>query len=246
VFILLSVEIQHLRLPGTMENFFSSFRSTEGRKDRRQAYEKEKGGVHCITDPLLKRKEWSVSFTFPSDISARSATASSRSSVETSLICYDDYPSYPTYEEPADDPTLEIDGVMAMNKSARSGVSLRRRVSGSYRSLKKGLKRMAKRKHQEKSSRNGTMDQDDESMSTIEWSNCENDVKRRKTGIPALRKKFVEWVKSVRRSALKSCREETPKEVSGPGTAGARPKAARKFIPLECNSVSYDGDVYLF
>jgi hypothetical protein len=226
-----------------MDNFFSSFRSTEGRKGRRKAFKKEKGGG---TDPLLDTKHWSVSFTFPSDISASAATASSRSSIETSLISYDDYPSYPAYEEPTDDLALGVDGVMAMNKSARSGVSFRRRASGSFRSLKKNLKRMAKRKHQDKSSSNGNLDHDDESISMAEWSSCENDAKRRKTVIPRIRKKLLEWAKSIRRGASKSCRQETPASdsvVSKAGTVGIHPKASRKFSPLECTSVSYDVDV---
>jgi hypothetical protein len=222
-----------------MDNFFSSFRSTEGRQDRRQAFEKGKGGG--LSDPLLDAREWSVSFTFPSDITA---SAASRSSIETALI-YDDYPSYPTYENAIDDVNLhEVDGVMAMNKSSRSGVSLVRRVSGSFRSLKKGLKRMTKRKHPEQSSRDGTLDQDDEeSISTTECSNCEHDVKRRKTVIPRLRKKFLLWAKSVRKSALKSCRKETStgdSAVYEGRTARTRSKESVKFLSLDCESVSYD------
>lgn len=222
-----------------MDNFFSRFRSTEGRKDRRQAFEKGKGGG--LSDPLLDTREWSVSFTYPSDISA---SVANRSSIETALI-YDDYPSYPTYGEATDDVTLhEVDGVMAMNKSSRSGVSLVRRVSGSFRSLKKGLTRMAKRKYPEQSSRDGTLDQnDEESISTTECSNCEHDVKRRKTVIPRLRKKFLLWAKSVRRSAMKSCKQENPtgdSAVSEVRTTRTRSKACAKFLPLECDSVSFD------
>lgn len=218
-----------------MVYIFSSFRSTEGRKSRRQLYKKEKGGGHCPTDPLLDAKAWSVSCTFPSDISASAATATSRSSVETSLISYDDYPSYPSYDEPTDALPLEVDGVMAMNKSARSGVSLRRRVSDSVRSLKKGVKRMAKRKHKDTSSRNKTSNQDDESISTTEWS--EYDAKRHKT---RLRKKMLEWAKSIRRNASKSFRQETS---SGGSAVAEVPRASRKFSHLDCNSVSYDFDV---
>jgi hypothetical protein len=223
-----------------MTYLFSSFRSTEGRKSRRQIYESEKG---CPTEPLLASKEWSVSFTFPSDLSASAATSTSRSSVETSLITYDDYPSYPSYDEPADGALLEVDGVMAINKSARSGVSFRRRVSGSLRSLKKGMKRMAKRKHADTSSTNETSDPDDESIDTAEWR--ESDAKRRKISvIPRLRKKMLEWAKSIRNSASKSVLRLDPSDeavVVELGSVVIRPaKATRKFLPLDCNSVSYD------
>jgi hypothetical protein len=225
-----------------MDYFFSSFRSTEGTKARRQDYKKEKG---CSTEPLLDAKVWSVSFTFPSDISASVATATSRSSIETSLISYDDYPSYPAFETSIDDLPLEVDGVMAMNKSARSGMSLRRRVSGSIRSLKKDVKRMAKTKHEDTSTTDETSDQDDESISTNEWR--ESDAKRRKISvIPRLRKKVLEWAKSISKSASQPLRLDPSEDavVAELGVMGTRPKAAsRKFVPLECNSVSYDVDV---
>ena len=209
-----------------MDYFFSSFRNTKGTKSRRQVYKKEKD---CSTEPLLDSKVYSVSFTFPSDISESVATATSRSSIETSLISYDDYPSYPAFETSNNDLSLEVDGVMAVNKSVQSGArpSLRRRVSGSLRSLKKGLnKRMAKRKHKDTSSTKDTSDQDDESISTSEW--IESDAKRSKISVvPRLRKKMLEWAKSIRKNA----------------SMGIRPNASRKFSHLECNSVSYDVDV---
>jgi hypothetical protein len=189
-----------------------------------------------------------VSFTFPSDISASVATSTSRSSIETSLITYDDYPSYPTYEESTDYAPLEEDGVMTMNKSARSGVSLRRRVSGSLRSLKKGVKRMAKRKHKDTSSTIESSDQDDESMSTAEWR--ESDAKRRKISvIPLVRKKMLEWAKSIRKNASQSILRQDPSDdavVVELGAVGIRQKAACKFLPLDCNSGSYDVDVVFF
>jgi hypothetical protein len=226
-----------------MDYFFSSFRNTEGKTARRQLYKKEKG---CTTEPLLASKEWSVSFTFPSDISASVATSTSRSSIETSLITYDDYPSYPTYEELTDYALLEEDGVMTMNKSARSGVSLRRRVSGSLlRSLKKGVKRMAKRKHKDTSSTSESSDQDDDSISTAERR--ESDAKRRKISvIPRVRKTMLEWAKSIRKNASKSILRQDPSDeavVVELGTEGIRQKAACKFLPLDCNSASYDADV---
>jgi hypothetical protein len=239
----LTPAIHHTVVSVTMVYLFSSFRSTEGTKSRRQNYKKEKG---WSSEPLLDTKVWSVSFTFPSDISASVATATSRSSIETSLISYDDYPSYPAFETSADDLPLEVDGVMAMNKSARSGASLRRRVSGSLRSLKKGVKRMAKKKHKDKISTSETSDQDDESISTNEW--IESDAKRRKISvITRLRKKMLGWAKSMRKNASRSLRLDPSDDavVAELGLMGTRPKASRKFSPLECNSVSYDVDVML-
>jgi hypothetical protein len=224
-----------------MDYFFSSFRNTEGTKSRRQVY-KEKG---CSTEPLLDTKVWSVNFTlFPNDISPSVATATSRSSIDTSLISYDDYPSYPAIETSTDDLPLEVDGVMAMKKSARSGVSLRRRVSGSIRSLKKGVKCMAKRKPKDTSPTNETSDQDDESISTNEW--IESDAKRRKISVvPRLRTKMLQWAKSISKRGSKSLRLDPSDDavVAELGVMGGHPKASRKFSPLECNSVSYDVDV---
>jgi hypothetical protein len=229
-----------------MNYFLSSFRNTESTKSRRQVYQKEKG---CSTEPLLDTKVWSVSFTtFPSDdISASVATVTSLSSIETSPISYYDYPSYPNYKVTTDDLPLEVDGVMAMKNSAWSGVAsrLRRRVSGSLLSWKKGVvKRMAKRKYKGTSSTNETSDPEDESISTNEL--IESVAKRRKiSAIPRLWKKMLEWAKSITKNASRSVRLDSTDDAVDDelGVMGTRPKASRKFSPLECNSASYDVDV---
>lgn len=227
-----------------MDFFFASFFSTVDRRGNRRTAAKEAGEGHSSTDPILDARTGKVCSISPSDISTSGSV-----SVETS-IDYDDYPSYPAYEDLLEDFTLEADGVMAIHRSARAGVSVRRRVRGSLLSIKKGLKRMANRKHAkpEKATRHVTLDQDDESVTMIESVNCEPDAKRPKTIIlPRLQKKFRKWATSIKRSAPKSRnRQEIPKDdyvVSEAGTRGTRPKPFAQFLPLDCGSLSFDVNI---
>jgi hypothetical protein len=93
------------------------------------------------TDLILDTKT-TAAFVAPTDAS----TSTGRSSLDD----YDDYdPSYAVYERELDgnSGSQEADGFVSTNKSTRTGVSVRRRVSDSFRSLKENFKRMAKRKH---------------------------------------------------------------------------------------------------